>query len=490
MAAIKERDGTSYQIDGAYFGKPAFQDIKQLDANLIKSMGSKRIGTFSYGYGENPIYHSDNDSENEFVGFRTSSNYIQVPKSDFEKYGNFFGNDDKGMEGWLKAGEDVNPSMFDEVPSYPEWLVHNHGEAPQGIIEGKAHILNLPHPRDTKTYLYVTPINYLISAFNDVGKWISKSENMRQLVINHSQDYRTMNRGEPNPETLAYSAHLAKNKFGEPYEMDGYGVMDMPDKSAIAATRHHGKGHVYLIINDNFYEHVQRKMEAYGIEGRVGRDLLIDSIFNHERTHFFKKGSNIRTVFGRIKVEKLVGRMLEEFYESRAKSAGEEDAAAYRTLAKDNRHYRSWIGKALFREWLFGKEAKESHKHLEAILTAEAIALGMDEGEIESYVSSKIAEYESRESLTRQITDSKSDKSSLESRVESSEKPAKGRKAAKGKEKGRAYESISKMQVYEKREADEDSEKEQETEENDKDADESDGSDGESPQGESGSNSE
>ncbi|MBI2661820.1 hypothetical protein HYX09_06170 [Candidatus Woesearchaeota archaeon] len=452
-------NGASYKIPDVvmhYRGIPAIPDVRLLDkVEPSKSfLSAIPMGTFSYGQGSEPLYViKTNENGQTGAFFRTANNIFFDPIEDFKKEGNFFGNDDEidlrygSMKGWKEAGEDLCPALFDVVPPLPELIRHIAREhlnldieVPEGIIEGTPKILNMPHPRDTKVYLYTTPTHYLVSSFNDVGKKLSQSENMRQLMINYALDYREMHRGEPNPEALAYSEHLKANGFRNPKKLAAYGVME---GDFIAATSYlPNTDEVFLIINRKFEGDVNKFMEKYGIDGRIGMQYVIDSIFNHERTHFFKKAQGGASILRKIKVERLVGRMLEKFYSERSKIVNGEDAAIYRKLAQENKDYQKGITRHHLRELLLGQSHKgDKYKALEETLKSEAIAMGLEEGEIDSYVERKISEYAATESLG-EITESsgKSIKeNTLEAKVAKSGKHSRSRSASSGENPGGGF---------------------------------------------------
>src|SRR3989344_990491 len=94
-------NGASYKIPDVvphYKGIPAIPDVRLLDkVEPSKSfLSAIPMGTFSYGQGSEPLYViKTNENGQTGAFFRTANNIFFDPIEDFEKEGNFFGNDDE-----------------------------------------------------------------------------------------------------------------------------------------------------------------------------------------------------------------------------------------------------------------------------------------------------------------------------------------------------------------------------------------------------------
>jgi len=481
-------NGPSFKVNSIHYeGSPVFEGIPLLDASEIKSMKSRyKMSTFSHQFGEEPVYNYDGDD----VVFKTANNTFRVPRWEFENHGEFYNIDDFNIKDWFRAAEDNPPVHNDVVPTFPE-LVRSHlreyhgfeDSIPEGIIEGKPERVRLPNKRDTDVNLYTTQFKYYLVPFNDTGKKLSEVENMRQYLLSHSLDKREMHRDESNPESYAHLKKLSETRgFRNPDQLGGYGVLEQ-GRDEIASTIHYKKGHAYFVMNPNFEVRVDKIMERLGLEGRREKELVIDSIWNHEDTHLFDKaqlsGLTGENILRRIKIERLVGKVLKNFYGERAKEVGEDKANVYEALAEDNRRYIDSITKHHLKELLFGKKNSRNskYKNLEARLTSEAMALGLKGEEVVAYVAEHISSYENLEAIEdSDKIDTDSEKGNgLESKLQSSgeDEDSEDEESEKPYKKVLRYSKVlSKAQVYERNDADEKTDSEDSESSDDSEAEE------------------
>lgn len=456
MAAKKE-NGPSYRVlseDYVYRGQPALHGIKHLSPAEIVSMRPRyKIGAFSFGQNEAPLYNFDGNK----VVFRTPNNVFEASREDFGKYGNFFGNDDFGMEGWLAAGEKVKPIMFDEVPALPQLPGQSGHHHPEGLWLGVPLRMYLPDSRDTPVNLY-TRSTWVNVPINKVGIYLSKAANAELYFRNALLDTREMRRGDFNPEMAAWLEYLGSRGFRNPGELIEIGVQ----KDDFYAATYPGR-HVALVLPDDFEEKVDGIMRSYSLEGSRARQLVIDQIIFHELNHFFPKGYKGYD-FLRWRIEGRAGKLQADFYGKRAKLLEGKDAAGiYKVLEQIDRDYaRSWsLRNVVLHGLLRGKSG--SRESLESRLEAEAASLGLKGDAIAAYVGMMMDDYDAREAAEEGAKPEKSGrKGGLESRVEALSASAKS-KGKSSRQNGREAAIYEKGQVYgakenaESREAEEES---------------------------------
>lgn len=415
-----EEGKASYEILSRHYNGPT--RLPNVES-LSKGQTSKSlfyeipIGTFSYQFGENPLYFVDN--KEGAVYFRTADVLHKFSIGDFRKYGTFFGNDDRDMEGWMFAANDAKPAMFDEINGRivngREVIGFDSGDElllNDGVIEGVQLKMHFPDKRDTPVELYTTAEFYL-GPINKRGYWTSKAAEWRNLNLDFELDYRESKRGEFNPEAIAWMEHLHKESYKNPFQMIGHGA-GIVREDAIAATFIDPSGYVYLVANEKFDQIIASLAEAYGTGGENALRLFKDYIIAHEIYHFFPKGQS--SPLGNWYIEWKAGKLHDKFFKERKRIAGADDAYAYAALEKRARDY-----------------AKHS---LVKSLVAEARTLGYEGSELFNYVSNKLAQYTTKEEFkgnnnesnnqnnkkTKSIKNKPSKQKNLEERVDEENK--------------------------------------------------------------------
>ena len=451
-----EKGNTSYPIHAIHYnGIPAFNQVKQLpkitpSKSLLPDI---RVGTFSHHFGESPKYAVKDGR----VYLRTANALHSVSIDDFLKYGTFFGEDDFGMKEWLAVGEDVKPADFDIVPvdRYYKSVSYNKNE---GAVEGVPLRMYLPNKRDSPVNLYVrnTDVN---APINRAGYWASQIENFEQDLRDFLFDYREMKRGDHNPEAAAWFDFISRKGYKNFDQLISIGKGLLDDK-VVAATLHgNPEGYVSLLANKNFKEYIREMMGKYSLYDENSLRLGKDAVIMHETLHFSPKGQQRRGLgffkSGR-RIEHNAGRIQAKFYHKRKGEVDSEDVKAYTALEKDHADYaRHWSLKSrlskyfkianiiksfgtLNRDLNLGYEGRSIDSVIEQFRN-EARLLGFTESEEDSYVESRLNEYESRkqaENFEKETTSKSENNSGLEALVKAGSKSGKGDSKKRNREAG------------------------------------------------------
>ena len=351
-----------------YIGPPSFPDVKLFEKpEPSKSvLHSVPLGTFSHQYGEGPSYYSA--GRGSFY-FRTANNLF---KFNDPQYGPAFNNDDRGMGGWLDAGQRYGPKSFEYV-SLPRITSDSGAALRFGERPARFHYL------DTHVPKYIQDSHSANWPKNKVGYAVSKIENLRQHLMNYfgTEDFRGL------------ASHLRFLGYS-PEDIGYLAVGFVPeDFSGMMVTRAKD-GRILLSTSEDIYEAV----------ARIARELGIDPVhvFNEslgeEITHIWR--GDIDDPRDLITKEIEAKLMEKGHYEKMAKgSRGDprkHKARIYEKLAA----LKAWDAETTperYSKWAkYQRLYSEDRESLEMMLELEAREEGMKGKNVQTYVQNRMEE--------------------------------------------------------------------------------------------------